>query len=144
MLLNEVLVDARTQRFDVLVVWALDRITREGPAETLQIAEQFRKAGVKIVSLQEPWVEDEGDTRDLFISVVGWSSRPESNRKSEQNKSAHAGMVAEGKWGQGIPPLGYRRDLDGRLKVEPREAEIVKTIFDLYTRRRMGCDRSRT
>ena len=137
-LLNEVLVDARANRFDVLVVWALDRVTREGPGETLQIAEEFRQAGVKIVSLQEPWVEDEGDTRDLFISVVGWSSRQESNRRSERNRLAHARMLAEGKWGQGIPPLGYSRGPEGKLVIEPGEAEIVELIFDLYTMNRMG------
>ena len=72
---EEALRDARAGRFDVLAVWALDRVTREGPAEILRISEEFRKAGVSIVSVQEPWMEDEGDTRDLFISVVGWSSR---------------------------------------------------------------------
>ncbi|MCH7892251.1 MAG: recombinase family protein, partial [Gemmatimonadetes bacterium] len=97
-LLGEALRDARAGRFDVLAVWALDRITREGPAEILRISEEFRKAGVGIVSLQEPWMEDEGDTRDLFISVAGWSARQESNRKSERNKAAHVRMVAEGKW----------------------------------------------
>ena len=137
-LLEEALRDARAGRYDFLVVWALDRITREGPAEILRISEEFRKAGVGIVSLQEPWMEDEGDTRDLFISVVGWSARQESNRKSERNKAAHVRMVAEGKWCGGRPPLGYQRDLDGRLIVDPVAAEIVELIFDLYITNRMG------
>ena len=137
-LLETALDDARAGRFDVLVVWALDRITREGPAEILRITEEFRKAGVGIVSLQEPWMEDEGDTRDLFISVVGWTSRQESTRKSERNRAAHVRMVAEGRWGRGRPPLAYQRDLDGKLIVEPGEAKIVELIFDLYTNNRMG------
>ncbi|MCH8910207.1 MAG: recombinase family protein [Chloroflexi bacterium] len=137
-LLEEALGDARKGKFDVLVVWALDRITREGPAEILRISEEFRKAGVGIVSLQEPWMEDEGDTRDLFISVVGWTARQESNRKSERNKAAHVRMVAEGKWCGGRPPIGYHRDLDGRLIVDPVAAGVVALIFDLYLTNRMG------
>lgn len=137
-LLEEALGDARAGRFDLLVVWALDRITREGPAEILRISGEFRKAGVSIVSLQEPWMEDEGDTRDLFISVVGWTSRQESSRKSERNKAAHVRMAAEGKWGRGRPPLGYQRDQDGRLIVELGEAETVELIFDLYINYRLG------
>jgi DNA invertase Pin-like site-specific DNA recombinase len=135
---EEALRDARAGRFDVLAVWALDRVTREGPAEILRISEEFRKAGVSIVSVQEPWMEDEGDTRDLFISVVGWSSRQESNRKSERNKAAHVRMIAEGVWPGGRPPLGYRRDQDGKLVIDPEEAKTVELIFDLYTNSRIG------
>lgn len=83
-------------------------------------------------------MEDEGDTRDLFISVVGWSARQESNRKSERNKAAHVRMVAEGKWGRGKPPLGYQRDGDGKLAVDPGEAKIVEFIYELYISNRMG------
>ncbi|MEW6243758.1 MAG: recombinase family protein [Bacillota bacterium] len=41
--------------------------------------------------------------------------------------------MREGKWPDGPPPLGYRVGEDGRLEVEPREAEIVTRIFHLYT-----------
>ena len=137
-LLGIALNDAQAGHFDVLMVWALDRLTREGPAEILRISEEFRTAGVSIVSLQEPWMEDEGDTRDLFISVVGWSSRQESNRKSERNKAAHRRMLAEGTWGRGRPPLGYRRGSDGKLAIHQEEAKTVELIFDLYARNRVG------
>ena len=32
----------------------------------------------------------------------------------------------------GVPPLGYDLDADKRLIINPREAEAVKLIFDLY------------
>lgn len=137
-LLDEALRDAQAGKFNILGVWALDRITREGPAEILRISGEFHKAGVTIVSLQEPWMEEDGDTRDLFMSVVGWTSKQESTRKSERNKAAHTRMLAEGKWGRGRPPYGYKRGHDGKLAIEPEEAKIVQLIFDLYTGDRKG------
>lgn len=125
-LIDRALSDARANRYDVLVIWALDRLTREGPAEVLRITNEFNIAGVKIVSMQEPWVEDEGETRDLFMSVVGWTGRQESTRKSERNRQAHARLEAEGKWGKGRTPYGYRRGEDGKLEIEPSEADTVR------------------
>ncbi len=93
---------------------------------------------MKIVSTQEPWVEDGGETSELFISVVGWTARQESNRKSERNRGAHVRMVAEGRWGRGRPPLGYRRDPNGKLVIDQKEAKVVELIFDMYVTNRTG------
>jgi hypothetical protein len=47
--LDKVLRDAKDGRFDVLLVWALDRLTREGPPETLQVVDRLGRAGVQVV-----------------------------------------------------------------------------------------------
>lgn len=47
-------------------------------------------------------------------------------------------MVANNILGQGRPPLGYRRGEDGRLQEVAKEAELVRLIFDLYDRDRVG------
>src|SRR5215831_9436675 len=39
-------VDASQRKFDVVVVWALDRFTREGVLETFQYVEKLKHAGV--------------------------------------------------------------------------------------------------
>ena len=52
--LSQVYQDARQGKFAVLLVWALDRLSREGPLATLEIVHRLGKAGVQVWSYQEP------------------------------------------------------------------------------------------
>jgi DNA invertase Pin-like site-specific DNA recombinase len=95
--LDRALVDGRSGRYEVLLVWALDRLTREGPLETLQVVDRFARAGVQVVSLQESWTEAAGELRDLMLAIVGWVARFESQRRSERVRAGMARAAAEGK-----------------------------------------------
>lgn len=95
--LGQVLRDAQDHRFDVLLVWALDRLSREGPLETLQIVDRFGRAGVQVVSLQESWTEVGGEMRDLMVALVGWVARFESRRRSERVKAGMERARIQGK-----------------------------------------------
>lgn len=86
-LLTEVFADARRHIFDVLMFWALDRLSREGPLATLEIVHRLTQAGVGVVSLQEPWLEVSGEMRELLIAITGWVARMESTRRSERTKA---------------------------------------------------------
>ncbi len=96
-LLEEVLADARADRFEVVLVWALDRLSREGPLATLQLVDRFGRLGVQVLSHQEPWTEASGELRDLLLAVVGWIARWESHRRSERTRAGLARARAEGK-----------------------------------------------
>jgi len=50
--LTQVYEDARRGKFKVLLVWALDRLSREGPLATLEIIDRLSKAGVQVWSYQ--------------------------------------------------------------------------------------------
>ena len=52
--LQRALDDAHAGRFSVLVVWALDRITRDGAEGALRIIRQFRQRGCVVVSVRDP------------------------------------------------------------------------------------------
>jgi putative DNA-invertase from lambdoid prophage Rac len=96
-LLTEVYNDARLGKFDFLIVWGLDRLSREGPLATLEIVHRLGKLGVTIISVQEPWVEVSGELRDLLLALVGWVARWESQRRSERTKAGLARAVSQGK-----------------------------------------------
>ena len=95
--LDQVIRDARAGHFSVLLVWALDRLSREGPLATLQLVDQLSRAGVQVISLQEPWTEVSGELRDLLLALVGWVARYESQRRSERTRAGLQRAVAEGK-----------------------------------------------
>lgn len=82
--------DATAKEFSGLVVWSLDRITREGPGRILQIVEKLEKAGVMVISVQEPWTEAPSEVRPLLLAFYGWAAQMESKRRSERTK---AGML---------------------------------------------------
>lgn len=94
--LTKMLDDARQGRFEIVLCWALDRLSREGPLDTLQLVDRLAKAGVAVASYQEPWVEVSGDMRDLLLSITAWVARMESKRKSERVKAALARRKREG------------------------------------------------
>ena len=96
-MLSTVFQDARAGRFQILLVWALDRLSREGVAATLEIVARLGRYGVKVLSLQESWTEVEGPMQELLLSIVAWVARMESNRRSERTKAGLARAVAEGK-----------------------------------------------
>ena len=58
--LTQVYQDARASKFQVLLVWALDRLSREGPLATLEIVHRLGQSGVQVWSYQEPWTEAGG------------------------------------------------------------------------------------
>ncbi|MFC1892828.1 recombinase family protein [Chloroflexota bacterium] len=53
--LARLLDDARKRRFDAVLVWALDRLSREGPLAILTLVNRLKNCGVKVVSYQESW-----------------------------------------------------------------------------------------
>lgn len=95
--LSEVYRDARAGMFDLLVTWALDRLSREGVAATLELIERLGRSGVKVLSLQESWTEVEGPMQELLLSIVAWVARMESARRSERTKAGLARAISEGK-----------------------------------------------
>ena len=54
---RQMLEDAARRRFDLVVFWALDRLTREGPLRTLLYLEQLASSGVRFKSFTEPMLE---------------------------------------------------------------------------------------
>ena len=95
--LTQVYRDARAGKFQVLLVWALDRLSREGPLATLEIVHRLGQSGVQVWSYQEPWTEAGGESLDLLLAIAGWVARMESNRRSERTKAGLDRAVAQGK-----------------------------------------------
>ncbi len=96
-ILSQVYRDARQGKFQVLLVWALDRLSREGPLATLEIVHRLGKAGVQVWSYQEPWTEAGGEMLDLLLAIAGWVARMESNRRSERTKAGLQRAISQGK-----------------------------------------------
>ena len=88
--------DAQSRRFTKVIVWSLDRITREGPESIFMKIRALRQCGVTVVSYQEQWLEPLGEMGDLFISLLAWVASFESRRRSERTLAGLARAKASG------------------------------------------------
>lgn len=97
--LSRLLSDIRSgkRRYGVLVVWALDRLCRQGIAAVLQLVSTFEVHGCNVISIQESWTQDTGPMREMFIAMVAWAAKFESDRRSERTKAGLDTARAKGK-----------------------------------------------
>ena len=95
--LKQALDDAYRGEFRVLIVWALDRLTRGGAEDTLRLIRQFRERGCIIVSIQETWLNGNPEIQDVLVAFAGWMAQQESARRSARIKAGLERRKAEGK-----------------------------------------------
>ena len=118
--LARLLQDARKRKFDVMLVWALDRLSREGSLAILSLIHRLKIVGVKVMSYQESWTEAPGELAELLYAVTGWVARMESQRRSERTKAGLERVKAQGK------RLGRPPGAKDRRKRRRRQRLIVK------------------
>jgi DNA invertase Pin-like site-specific DNA recombinase len=109
--------DARKRRFDVLLFWSLDRLSREGVLKTLLILNQLTGYGVKYRSLQEQWIDSLGAFSDAIVGILATVAKFEADRMSSRVRSGLARAKAEGK------VLGRPRAVLDRNKLTKMRAE---------------------
>jgi DNA invertase Pin-like site-specific DNA recombinase len=105
--------DASRREFDVVLFWALDRFTREGPLETLQHLDLLSSYGVAFRSFTEAYLDTCGVFREAVIAILGTIAKQERIRTSER---VRAGLDRARKHGTasgrpiGRPRAVFRRD----------------------------------
>lgn len=79
---------ARRHSFDTILVWRLDRFSREGVMNTLSYVKQLRSANVGLRSLQESWCDTSQDgVADLILGIMAWVSEQERLKISQNTKA---------------------------------------------------------
>jgi DNA invertase Pin-like site-specific DNA recombinase len=79
--------DASKRRFDTLLFWSLDRLTREGVLPTLQYLTRLSDYGVAWRSFTEPFLDSTGVFRDAVISILATIAKQEKIRISERTRA---------------------------------------------------------
>jgi putative DNA-invertase from lambdoid prophage Rac len=95
--LSKVLEMAHQSKFDVLLFWSLDRLSREGTRETLGYLQTLTDRGVKWHSYTEEYLSSLGAFADVVISILSTLAKQERIRISERTKAGLAQAQKEGK-----------------------------------------------
>jgi DNA invertase Pin-like site-specific DNA recombinase len=87
---------ASQRKFDVLLFWALDRLTREGVLETLQYLNRLESCGVAYKSYTEQFFDSCGIFKDAILSIMATLAKQERIKRSERTKAGLAIAKARG------------------------------------------------
>lgn len=111
---ERLLADAHTGRFDVVVVWALDRFGCDTIGNMIAVRD-IDRLGVQLVSVRESWLDTTGPT---LVAIFSWVAEQERERRSERTKAGLARVRDKGSSGK---PIGRPRWLDDAMVARVRE-----------------------
>lgn len=127
--LQRMLEDAGRRSFDVVLVWAVDRISRSVP-DLLHLIETLREHGVDFAAVSQDF-----DTSDptglLTLHILGSFAQFERELLIERTKEGHLRRLQKSDWSCGVVPFGYSK-VDGKLVEVAEEAAVVRRMFDLF------------
>ncbi len=89
--------DASRRKFDLVLFWSLDRLSREGAYETLTYLNRLTSYGVGWRSYTEQYLDSTGIFKDAVISILAVIAKQERIRRSERTKAGLARIKAAGK-----------------------------------------------
>ena len=127
---QRMLADARGGRFDTIVCWKSDRLSRDMyPAAALMEVVEAHQIGLEAVM-------DAIDMKTFgLMAAIG---KIELDNFRERSTLGKRGTAKQGRVPTGGLPYGYRIGDDGRPEVIEEQAEVVRRIFNMYVNEGMG------
>jgi DNA invertase Pin-like site-specific DNA recombinase len=110
---KQMFADASRRKFDLVLFWALDRLSREGVLETLQHLNRLTSYGVGFRSYTEQFFDSCGVFKDAIIAIMATLAKQERVKRSERTKAGLARVRATGK-------------LLGRPRLTVKASEVVR------------------
>lgn len=109
--------EASRRKFELVLFWSLDRLSREGVLETLQHLNRLTACGVGYKSFTEQYLDSCGIFKDAVIGILAVVAKQERVRLSERTKAGLA--IARSKGRQiGRPRLNTQPVDIARLKAQ--------------------------
>lgn len=121
--------DIRAKKFDVVLVYRLDRLVRS-VLDLHELLLLFDKHDVKFRSATEAFDTTSAMGR-FFITLVGAMAQWERENLAERVKMGMEQKLYKGERNGAAAPFGYSLE-NGGLVVNQLEAQIVKRIFEMY------------
>ena len=75
---------ARRRKFELVAIWSLDRLTREGPLATLLYLQRLTAMGVRVYSHQEPYLDPSLPFYESIVAFLADVARWERQRLVER------------------------------------------------------------
>ncbi len=125
---QRVLALAREGLVDVVLMLQADRLGRNS-LEALLARDELKKLHVKLVFVHQQF-DDTPEGRFQFLIFLGVAEL-EREHITRRMKTGHQRVVREGAYLASVVPFGYQRGVNGKLKIDKKQAEVVRTIYRL-------------
>ena len=128
--LNELVKDAELKKYNMVLVYKLDRLSRR-QKDTLHLIEDvFMENDIDFTSVVEN-LDTSTPTGRAFIGLLSVFAQLEREQIQERMKMGKAGRAKKGKYhAGGTIPIGYNYE-NGNLIINEYEAMQVRLVFDL-------------
>jgi DNA invertase Pin-like site-specific DNA recombinase len=94
---SEMLAGVRRGKYGVVLIWAIDRLSRKGSEDMIRYLRLLAENGADVRSDQESWLNTSDPmTRELLVGIFATLAKYESTRRSERIKAGLARRKAEG------------------------------------------------
>lgn len=128
--LKQLLSDMKLGKFEVVLVYKLDRLVRS-VTDLHYLLSEFDKYKVAFKSSTEVFETTSAMGR-LFITIVGAMAAWEREALGERVLMGMGRKVVEGKRAGAVAPWGYDLTDDGSLVINDKESPWVKWVFENY------------
>ncbi len=122
-ILKEIRNSNKPRRFDGIIVFRLDRLTRN-PPDQYALMELFKENGVEFLSVQQHYDLNSADGEFRF-GLDGLLSYRERRIISERVRAAALARIREGRWAGGQVPYGYKAIDSGIISRDGRNLKRV-------------------
>jgi len=133
--LRRLLDDASEKRFDVVLVYKIDRLSRR-LKDLIEIVEELAHHDVGFKSITE-LIDTTTPEGRLMFHQFGSFAQYERELIGQRTKMGMVKRLKAGKWNGGPAPYGYYLN-SPNLKVKENEAKVVRLIYNLADRENMG------
>ena len=128
---QEMMEHIRAGGFSHLIVWKVDRISRN-LLDFSTMYKELKDHHVTFISMNEQF-DTSTAIGEAMLKIILIFAELERNMTSERVTGIMLDRAESGLWNGGLPPLGYKKDPEKKnLIPEPEEKDKVKMIFDLY------------
>lgn len=122
-----------------ILVFKLSRFGRNA-ADVLNSLQYIQDYGVNLICVEDG-IDSSKDSGKLTITVLSAVAEIERENILVQTMEGRRQKAREGKWNGGQAPFGYNLDSkNSTLLINPKEAEIVRIIFEKFVHTDMGAD----
>ena len=130
--IQRIIREAPTDKFDAVIVYKLDRLSRSQKHTMYMLEDVFIPNDIAFISMSEAF-----DTSTQFgIAMVGILSvfaQLERENIKQRTFDGRKGRAKEGSWhGGGTHPIGYDY-IDGELVINEKEADQVRMVYEYYS-----------
>ncbi len=128
---------ARAGLIDVLLVYRVDRFSRN-LRDMVTLLDELDQVGVVFRSATEPFDTSTPMGR-MLVQMLGMFAQFERDTIIDRVIAGMERKASKGKWKGGRRPFGYTVNKDTHQLIPHKdEGAIVRLIFELYTRKRLG------